>query len=559
MATTEDRAPESRMRRSAGPRPGADERHLPNMRVWIGRLLGPGLALSAYFLIPADPGLSGAARASLAVAILVAVWWMTEALPLAATSLVPLVALPLLGVLPSGDAAAAYGHPIVFLFLGGFVIALAMQKWNLHKRIALLTMRAIGTKPRQLLLGVMTATWFLSMWVSNTATTMMMLPIGVSVLAMVAAARSARTAPQGDGAAAASGTGAEAGAGARADAGSRAEEDPVAALSADKDTKNFSVAMMLGIAFAATIGGLATLIGSPPNLIMSGIMEESYGVHIGFADWMKLGVPLSAVFLITAWAFLTRVAYPTRLGDVMGGKQVIQEELDGLGPMSRGEWTVLAVFVSTALLWVFKDQLSGWGALTSALPFIANLDDTTIALAAALALFLIPVSAKKGVAAMDWRTAQNGVPWGVLLLFGGGLCLAKAVQDTGLSEWIGGKMGGLGALPVILLVAAVCLIILLLTELTSNTATATTFLPVLAAVAVGIGVDPMLLMVPAALAATCSFMLPVGTPPNAIVFGSGYVTMPQMIRAGLWLNLIGVVLITAMSMLLGGWALGITM
>ncbi|MDA2810965.1 SLC13 family permease [Nocardiopsis sp. RSe5-2] len=545
MATTEDRAPESRMRRSAGPRPGADERHLPNTRVWIGRLLGPGLALSAYFLIPADPDLSGAARASLAVAILVAVWWMTEALPLAATSLVPLVALPWLGVLPSGDAAAAYGHPIVFLFLGGFVIALAMQKWNLHKRIALLTMRAIGTKPRQLLLGVMTATWFLSMWVSNTATTMMMLPIGVSVLAMVAAARQARTAPQGDGAAAASGSG--------------AEEDPVAALSADKDTKNFSVAMMLGIAFAATIGGLATLIGSPPNLIMSGIMEESYGVHIGFADWMKLGVPLSAVFLIIAWAFLTRVAYPTRLGDVMGGKQVIQEELDGLGPVSRGEWTVLAVFVSTALLWVFKDQLSGWGALTSVLPFIANLDDTTIALTAALALFLIPVSARKGVAAMDWRTAQNGVPWGVLLLFGGGLCLAKAVQDTGLSEWIGGKMGGLGALPVILLVAAVCLIVLLLTELTSNTATATTFLPVLAAVAVGIGIDPMLLMVPAALAATCSFMLPVGTPPNAIVFGSGYVTMPQMIRAGLWLNLIGVVLITAMSMLLGGWALGITM
>ncbi|MFP3989047.1 DASS family sodium-coupled anion symporter [Streptomyces sp. E11-3] len=540
MATTETRAAESQVRQSAGPRPGADDQHLPVKRIWIGRLLGPALGLLVYFLIPADPGLSTPARTSLAVAILVAVWWMTEALPLAATSLVPLVALPLLGIFPIGDATAAYGHPIVFLFLGGFVIALAMQKWNLHKRIALLTMRAIGTKPRQLLLGVMTATWFLSMWVSNTATTMMMLPIGVSVLAMVAAARRAHAAPQGG----------------ASDADP--EEDPVAALAADKDTKNFSVSMMLGIAFAATIGGLATLIGSPPNLIMTGIMEETYNVQISFADWMKLGVPLSAVFLLITWLFLTRVAYPTRIGDVMGGKQVIQDELDKLGPMSRGEWTVLTVFVSTALLWVFKDQLSGWDALTSVLPFMAQLNDTTIALGAALALFLIPVSAKKGVSAMDWRTAQNGVPWGVLLLFGGGLCLAKAVQDTGLSTWIGGTMDGLGSLPVLLLVATVCLIILMLTELTSNTATATTFLPVLAAVAVGIGVDPMLLMVPAAMAATCSFMLPVGTPPNAIVFGSGYVTMPQMMRAGLWLNLIGVVLITGMTMLLGGWALGLS-
>ncbi|WP_338897322.1 DASS family sodium-coupled anion symporter [Streptomyces sp. TG1A-60] len=493
------------------------------------------LAFATYFLLPQDDALSTPARTTAAVVVMTAVWWMTEALPLAVTSLVPIVAFPLLGVLEIAEATAPYAHPTVFLFLGGFVIALAMQKWNLHKRIALLTMRAIGTKPRQLILGVMVATAFLSMWVSNTATTLMMLPIGTSVLALVIAKRTG-TAP----------------------ADAKETSGPVSELAEDKDTKNFATGLMLAIAYAATIGGLATLIGSPPNLILSGFVEQNYGITIAFADWMKVGVPLSAVFLVVAWLFLTRVAYPTKLTDVVGGKEVIQEEIDKLGKMSRGEWNVFGVFAGAALLWVFKDPITDWSALTSVLPFMANLTDEAVAIAAVLLLFLLPVALKKGQQTMDWRTVQSGIPWGVLLLFGGGLSLAKAVQETKLSDWIGTRMSGLGTLPTVLLVAVVCLIILMLTELTSNTATASTFLPVLGGVAVGIGLDPLLLLAPAALAATCSFMLPVGTPPNAIVFGSGHVTIPQMVRAGLWLNLFGVVLITGMVMLLGGWALGIS-
>ncbi|MCH7231175.1 SLC13 family permease [Glycomyces sp. L485] len=522
MALTSPRTAET-IRESAGPRPGAGEKHLPTARIWTGRILGPVLALLAYFLIPDNPALTDAGRATAAAVILVAVWWMTEALPLAATALVPIVALPFLGIMPVAEATAPYASPTVFLFMGGFIIALAMQKWNLHLRIALLTMRLVGTKPRRLVLGVMIATAFLSMWVSNTATTMMMLPIGLSVLAMAAKPLN----------------------------GEETEDEP------DPAVKRFGVTLMLAIAFAATIGGLSTLIGSPPNLILAGFVEQEYGLSIDFADWMMIGVPLSAVFLVIAWLLLTRVIFPVKITEIAGGKSVITDHLKSLGRMSRGEWTVLCVFSSTALLWVFKDFITESAAITSVLPFAAYLDDPSIAVAAAVALFLIPVSARKGEFAIDWKTVQGGIPWGVLLLFGGGLSIAGAVRDTGLSEYIGTQVGGLGTLPTILLVAAICLIVLMLTELTSNTATAATFLPVLGGVAVGIGVDPLLLLIPAAFAATCSFMMPVGTPPNAIVFGSGQVTIGQMVRAGVWLNLIGIVLITAAVYLLGGPVLGI--
>lgn len=533
----------------AAPQPDQDataEEAPRHRRVWPYQVAGPLLALLVYFLLPDDPGLTPGARATAAVVTLVAFWWMSEALPLPATSLVPIVAFPLLGVLEAEDTTAAYAQPTVFLFLGGFVIALAMQKWNLHKRIALLVMRTIGTKPRQLIFGVMVATWFLSMWVSNTATTLMMLPIGLSVLALVAE-HTPSTSP-------------------------RIEEEhhqhaleegaPVIELisghdAADVDTANFETSLMLAIAYAATIGGLATLIGSPPNLIMSGFVDVTYGFEISFLEWMLLGVPLSAVFLVIAWLTLTRAIYPSKIDEISGGKQVIHDELAGLGKMSRGEWTVAVVFLVTALLWVFRQPLSESEAVTSILPFMANLSDAAIAIGAALALFLIPVSSRLGQAAMDWKTAQAGLPWGVLLLFGGGLALATGVAETGLAEYIGSKVSGLGALPTFLLVGAIALIVLLLTELTSNTATAATFLPVLGGVAVGIGIDPLVLLVPAAMAATCAFMLPVGTPPNAIVFGSGYVTIGQMVRAGIWLNLVGVLLITLFTFALGGWAMGI--
>ncbi|GAB4007831.1 DASS family sodium-coupled anion symporter [Glycomyces albus] len=520
MSLTSPRT-EEHIRRSAGPRPGADEQHLPTTRIWIGRALGPILALTAYFAIPDDPGLTSEGRATAALVILMAIWWMTEALPLAATALIPLVALPLLGVLPIEEATAPYADDTVFLFMGGFIIALAMQKHNLHLRIALLTMRLIGTRPRRIILGIMVATAFLSMWVSNTATTMMMLPIGLSVMAMAA-------------------KGAE---------GEDGESDPA--------VKRFGVTLMLSIAFAATIGGLSTLIGSPPNLILAGFVEQEYGISISFADWMKVGVPLSAVFLVIAWLLITRVIYPVRISQIAGGRSVITDRLKELGRMSRGEWVVLAVFASTALLWIFRTRLAESETITGALPFVANLNDAVIAITASLALFLIPTDARRAEFAIDWKTVQSGIPWGVLLLFGGGLAIAAAVRATGLSEYIGSQVGGLGALPTVLLVAAVCLIVLLLTELTSNTATAATFLPVLGGVAIGIGVDPMLMLVPAAFAATCSFMFPVGTPPNAIVFGSGQVTIGQMVRAGVWLNLVGVVLITAVVYLVAAPVFGL--
>ncbi|MQA35354.1 SLC13 family permease [Modestobacter roseus] len=519
--------------------PDVTDTAVPPRRQWAGRIGGPVAALVVYFLLRQSDDLSTAGRTTAAIGVLLAVWWMTEALPLPATALVPIVAFPLLGVLPVGEATAPYADPNIFLFMGGFMIALAMQKWELHRRIALLTVRAVGTEPNRLIGGFMVATAFLSMWVSNTATTVLMLPIGLSVLLLVLD----RVGAGDEDAAAAD----------QARGGTTAVTEAIK----DKDTRNFAVALMLGIAYAASIGSLATLIGTPPNLILAAFVRQNYDIVLGFGEWMLLGLPLAVVFLGLAWLVLTKVAFRSGLREIPGGRQVIQSELDQLGKMSRGEWTVLAVFVVTALLWVFRQPLTGWEALTDVLPFVAELSDPAIAIAAAIALFLIPVKAREGVSVLDWHTAQQ-LPWGVLLLFGGGLSLAAAVQESGLDEYIGGQVGAVGALPAIVLVSITAGVVLLLTEVTSNTATAAAFLPVLGGVALGLDLLPLVLLVPAALAATCAFMLPVATPPNAIVFGSGYVTIGQMLRAGVVLNVIGIVLITAAVYLLGGVALGIT-
>jgi len=532
--------------RQVDDQPSVTDVEVPPRRLWLGRAAGPLLALLTYFLLRADADLSTAGRTTAAVGVLLAVWWMTEAMPLPATALVPIVAFPLLGVLSTAEATAPYADPNIFLFMGGFMIALAMQRWDLHKRIALLVVRAVGTKPDRLIAGFMIATAFISMWVSNTATTVMMLPIGLSVLLLVL---------DRVGAAADEGT-AEKVADAADDDTAGGGGTAVTELIQDKDTRNFAVALMLGIAYAASIGSLATLIGTPPNLILSAFVEQQYGIDLGFGQWMALGAPLSATFLVLAWLVLTRVAFPSGLKEIPGGTKVIQDEIDKLGRTSRAEWTVLAVFVVTALLWIFRQPLTGWEALTDVLPFMAQLSDPVIAIAAAVALFLLPVSAKRGISALDWKTAQQ-LPWGVLLLFGGGLSLAAAVQSSGLDEYIGAQVGGLGALPILLLIAGTAGVVLLLTEVTSNTATAAAFLPVLGGVAVGLDIAPLVLLVPAALAATCAFMLPVATPPNAIVFGSGYVTVGQMLKAGTLLNVIGIVLITVAVYALGGVALGI--
>lgn len=467
--------------------------------------------------------MSADARIVAAIATLMAVWWMSEAIPLAATSLLPIVLIPALTARSVGETTVSYANPIVFLFLGGFLIAIAMEKWNLHRRIALLTLRWVGVTPNRIVLGLMIATGFLSMWVSNTATTLMMLPIGLSVLKLVTGNPDAA-------------------------AQSGAEADPQIA--------QFGICLVLAIAWSASMGGLGTLLGSPPNAIIAGYASDELGITIGFVDWMILGVPLAAVFILIGWALMTRVLYRFDLGEIPGGKALIEQEISALGPLSQGERMVMMVFGGAAFMWIVPGLMAEIPAIAATAPWLGQINDTAVAIAAGLALFLLPGKGRRTMV-LEWKDAENGLPWGVLLLFGGGLSLAGAVAGTGLDDWFGQQVSGIGALPVVLIIASVVALVLFLTEVTSNTATAATFIPVLGGVALGMGLDPLALLVPAALAATCAFMLPVGTPPNAIAFSSGAVTIAQMARGGVVLNVIGVALITAAIYLLGGLALGI--
>jgi len=468
--------------------------------------LGLGAVLFAALLVlPPPEGLPLPAWRTAAMAVLMAVWWASEALPVAATALLPLILVPLLGIGGMDDAAAPFANPLIFLFLGGFVLALAMQRWNLHRRIALAVVARSGRRPEGLIAGFMAATAFLSMWVSNTATTMMMLAIAVSVVGVVA-----RT--------------------------PAAEDMEDAANAARTPARNFATALMLGIAYAASIGGLATLIGTPPNALLAAFVAERTGTEIGFARWMAVGLPVSLLLLPVAWALLVRLVFPCA-GAHTPDVAAIAEMRRAMGRPGAAERRVAVVFALAALAWIGRPFLA-------LVPPLDRLSDPTIAVAAALALFLIPSGTVKGQTLMNWDWARR-LPWGTLILFGGGLSLANAVAASGLAAWIGAALGGLAAWPSLLLVAAVAGIVLLLTELTSNTATTATFLPVIAALAAGAGLAPLLLLVPAALAASCAFMLPVATPPNAIVHGSGHVTLPQMVRAGLWLNLAGLACVTA--------------
>ena len=495
-----------------------DPQTLTRRRV-AGLLAGPLLFL-AMVAIPTPEGMEPGAWYTAAVGLLMAVWWVTEAIPIPATALLPLVLFPLLDVAPIRDAAAPYANPIIFLFMGGFMIAQAMQRWGLHRRIALSLVNALGTRPHRLVLGFMLATAFLSMWVSNTATTVMMMPIGLSVIALVA--------PPGEG----TGTG--------ADAAKPGSDDLPGRL-------NFGTALMLGIAYAASIGGLGTLIGTPPNALLAGFLETSYDFEIGFAQWMLVGLPLAAFSLPLVWLYLTRAAFPIRIAEIPGGRAMIRRELDALGVMGPGEWRVGIVFALTALAWILRPLLDN---------VVPGLSDAGIAMGAALLLFLLPVDRAEGTFTLDWETAR-ALPWGVLILFGGGLSLAAAVTQTGLAEWIGAALSALDAWPTVLLVAGVTAVIVFLTELTSNTATAAAFLPILGPLAVALGESPLLLAVPAALGASCAFMMPVATPPNAIVYGSGYITIPQMVRAGAALNVLFIVLITALAYTVMLWAFGV--
>ncbi|MCP4711053.1 MAG: DASS family sodium-coupled anion symporter [Planctomycetes bacterium] len=508
---------------------------------WIGRIGGPILSIAIYLLLPGDISqMTAEARATASIGVLMAIWWMTEALPLPVTALLPLILFPLAGVFPDPtkgsqiqQAASPFANRFIFLFMGGFMIALAIEKWNLHRRIALLTVLAVGTKPARMIAGFMIATAILSMWISNTATTVMMLPIGLSVITLVKD-RFGSASDQ-----------------------NKPPEDPSENMA--QDLSQFGICLMLGIAYAASIGGVGTLVGTPPNVFFASFMDEQYGITLGFGTWMGFALPLVVIFLFLAWLILTKVVFPVKIKQIPGGKELIRQELRKLGPMSQGEWTVLVVFLLTASAWVLRGPLTTkWDWLIEQVPAITRLDDTIIALIGALLLFIIPVDIKNFQFALDWQTARR-LPWGMLLLFGGGLSLAAAVTASGLDKWIGQLLSELDGLSPIILIILVTAVVIFLTELTSNIATATTFLPILGGVALQFGIDPLMLLAPAALAASCAFMLPVATPPNAIVFGSGYIQIGQMIKAGLWLNIIGLILIPLFMYTLGAWILSVTL
>ena len=504
---------------SPGERAEAFTRRTTKVR-WIGLAGGLALAILLYTAMPSE--VSHDARLTAAIAGLMAVWWMTEALPIPATALVPLIAFPLLSQGTEEDpvtvdvVGASYGNNIIFLFMGGFLIALAMQRWNLHRRIALLVLSAMGERTGALLAGFMIATGFISMWVSNTATAVMMLPIGLSVLELVSEAMERNgVIKKGSGAAGALKT-------------------------------KFGTALMLSIAYAASIGSLGTLIGTPPNALLAAYLSQEHDIHIGFGEWMAVGFPLSVVMLAFTWWLLARVMFKPEVKTIPGGRELIRAEVAKLGPTSTGEKLVLAIFLLAAVSWI-------------AVPLIFEeppISDAGIALTAGILLFFIPAGAQRGVRLLDWESAVK-LPWGVLLLFGGGLALSAQFSSSGLTDWIGEVSVAIGGLPVVLMVVILAAAILFLTEITSNTATAATFLPIAGGIAIGIGVDPMLLTIPVALAATCAFMLPVATPPNAVVYGTGYVTIPQMAGAGLWINLFGIVTISLTTMTLAVWIFGI--
>jgi len=491
--------------------PQGDSRSPSPMR--LAGLLGGAVLFLLILSLPAPAGLDPNGWRTAAVATLMAVWWMTEALPIPATALLPLVLFPTLGIVDMPAAAAPYANEVIFLFLGGFLLAASMQRWGLHRRLALTIMMAVGATPRRLILGFMVATAFLSMWISNTATAAMMLPIALAVSELFAPS------PR---------------------AGAGTVGPPPRA--------NFPVALLLGIAYAASIGGVATLIGTPPNAVLAGASSELLGIQISFFDWMLVGIPATVILLPLAWLMLITLYPPEPLEGDAGA--ILRAERASLGRASRGEWVVGIVFGITALAWIFRAPLEiGSFTLPGLATWAPGVRDSTIAIAASVALFLLPVDRRRGIQALSWEDTAN-VPWGVLLLFGGGLSLAMAMDRSGLATWIGQGLTGLGTVHPFVLVAAVAALFIFLTEITSNTATATMAMPLMVGVAAALGVDALTLMATAALGSSMAFMLPVATPPNAIVFGADRITIQQMARAGFALNLFSVLLTATIAFVL---------
>ena len=471
-----------------------------SLRPRIGLIAGP-LLFVAMLLLPSPAGMSEAAWQVAAVAALMVVWWISEALPIAATALLPIVLFPVLGVTDIAGATTPFANPLIYLFLGGFIIALGLERSGLHRRIALNIIRRVGTHPKAIVAGFMLAAAFLSMWVSNTATAMMMLPIALSVIGLA-----------------------------------KPEED-------DPGGGGFALVLVLSLAYACNIGGLGTLIGTPPNALLAAYLLDNHDVELGFAQWLLVGLPLVVLGLPLVYLLLTRVLFTLPDDDLPGGGEAIRNELRRAGSMSRAEKQVAAIFTLTAVLWIVRPLIETW---------LPGLSDTGIAIFGALLLFALPVDWRKWRFVLSWRDTSR-LPWEVLILFGGGLSLAAGISDSGLAEWIGSAFEQLDALPLFMLILFSATAVIFLTEVTSNTATAAAFLPILGSVAVGMGLDPLVLAAPAAVAASCAFMLPVATPPNAIVYGSGHITIPQMARAGLAVNLLMSVVVTTLMYALLGW------
>ena len=460
----------------------------------LGLILGPILFLLIMIFVDAE-GLSFEAKCILASTAWMAIWWVTECVPISVTALLPIVLFPLTGGMDLSTTTAAYGHKLVFLFVGGFLIALAIEKWHLHKRLALNIIRVTGSNKSRVILGFMLATAFLSMWISNTATSIMILPVGLAII-------------------------------------SQLKDDP---KTVENENEVFGKSLMIAIAYSASIGGMATLIGTPPNMVLAGVVEESYGIKLNMFDWMKFGVPLSSFLLFVCWLYLTKIAFKFKNEEFSAGKEEILRQINKLGKFSNEEIKVLIVFTLTALGWIFR------GSIETIFPMI---DDTIIAIFFAVTLFIIPTKNQKtNTTLLVWNDTVK-LPWGILILFGGGMAIASAFGKSGLALWIADLLTNLNDVSLFLIILIIVTSINLLTEVTSNMATTAMLLPVLVTIALAIDVHPYFLLVAATLAASCAFMLPISTPPNAVVFGSGFLKIEDMFKKGVWMNLISIITIT---------------
>lgn len=458
-------------------------------------VLGPLVFLILQTFDPPS-GMPESAFSMLGITFWMAIWWVTEAIPIGVTALLPIILFPLTGAVDLSSTTASYGHKYIFLYMGGFMLAIAIEKWNLHKRIALQVIRIIGTNVSKIILGFMVATAFLSMWISNTATSVMMLPIAMSIVTQL--------------------------------------KDNPATL--EDENLIFGKALMLGIAYSASIGGVATLIGTPPNLVFAGYVEEVYGIEITFWQWAKWGLPIAIPLLVIAWIYLTKFGFTFKQKEFPGGREEINSLIKELGPMKKEEKIVLGIFVLTAFAWITRSFVLQ--------PLLPAIDDTIIAMCAGILLFTIKSDNKKEPL-INWEDAVK-LPWGIILLFGGGMALASGFETTGLAEWLGSQMSLLQGLALIVLVVVIVASVNFITEVTSNLATTAMLLPILAPIAIGLDINPYILMVATTVAASCAFMLPVATPPNAVVFGSGYLKISDMAKCGIWMNIVSIVFLSLM-------------